>query len=162
MNDKSFEFAPPTPPWEPEPEPLELGITTNPEAEKELGLDTSPPEELEPTQPTEEETATLEKMREVKRFGRHVETYIPDASDPEGVQCLVPPQLYNGKPVKAQYAEESEDVNGDELDGFFFYRIKAPQGITLNGTHYPTGAYWFNQSTYSGIEAIDAPFQAIQ
>jgi len=135
----NFEFAPPPPPWEPEPEPLELSPSSQDREEKSSlpGVLKGSKEEPGLNVPTIEE---------------------PEPTEP-GPEVFIPPQLYNGKPVEDRYAEESEDRNGDELDGFFFYRIKAPQGITLNGTHYPPGAYWFNQATYGGIEAIDAPFQ---
>jgi len=71
----------------------------------------------------------------------------------------VQPLLYNGKPANQEFYDSSEDENGAELDGFFFYRIKCPTGIILNGVRYPKGAYWFNPVTYEGVETIDAPFQ---
>lgn len=101
------EWYPPTPPWSPEPEPLELS-----------GNDSKQPD-----------------------------------------LKVHPSTFYNGKPVGEEFNQESEDVNGTELDGFFFYRILSPSGVTLNGTPYPQGAYWFNQETYEEIERIDAPFQ---
>ncbi len=135
MNDekKDFEWNPPEPPWQPEPEPLSLRPV---------------PDNLEPVN-----TGLVEKIEEMVEDGdlkiEEVEEFSGD----------VPSLLFNGKQVNAEFSEESEDENGTELDGFFFYRIKCPTGITLNGKHFVLGAYWFDEETYGTIVSLDAPYQ---
>lgn len=137
MNDekKDFEWNPPSPPWQSEPEPLSLRVTPDKDPEPE------PAEELE-VQTPEVETSTDTKDVELKEFSKDVPTL-----------------LFNGKPVNSEFSEESEDENGTELDGFFFYRIKCATGITLNGKHFALGAYWFNEETYDTMLSLDAPYQ---
>ena len=131
MNDeRDFEWNPPTPPWQSEPEPLSLKTVPDkdPEPEEEeLQMDSEEPmDEVTPQSYEVEKTPTL---------------------------------LFNGKPVNEEFNEESEDENGTELDGFFFYRIKCATGITLNGKHFIHGAYWFNEETYDTMTSLDAPYQ---
>ena len=136
--DPDFEWNPPTPPWNPEPEPLSIESISQPES-PEFDLEGNPIPGLEPPPPNEDEQVSV--------GGLAVDLGLP---------VRPPTPMYNGKPAWEEFNQESEDVNGTELDGFFFYRILSPSGITLNGTPYPQGAYWFDQKTYDGIEAIDS------
>lgn len=133
MNDekKDFEWNPPSPPWQSEPEPL--------------SLKTVPDKDPEPEPEPEPVNAGLEELIE--------------EMEKDGDLGYVPIILFNGKPVKEEFSKKSEDQNGDELDGFFFYRIKCATGITLNGKHFDAGAYWFDRPTFESMEIIDKPYQ---
>lgn len=142
MNDekKDFEWNPPSPPWQSEPEPLSLRVT--------------PDEEPEP-EPVN--TGLEEKIEEMVEDG---DLKIEASTDTDDVELEeftedVPLVLFNGKLV----TEESNGENGTEFDGFFFYRIKCATGITLNGKHFAAGAYWFDEATFESMEIIDKPFQ---
>ena len=135
---KDFEWNPPTPPWQSEPEPLSLKVT--------------PDKDPEPVN-----TGLVEKIEEMVEAGDlDIEEVSKDGSSTETQN--VPTILFNGKPVNSEFSEESEDENGTELDGFFFYRIKCPTGITLNGKHFEKGAYWFDEETYATMSDIDSPY----
>lgn len=136
------EWNPPNPPWKPEPEPL---ISSTP--------DPVPPDfNLEGKSLPEAVNMGLEsKVSQMVEDG--------DLKIEEQDLTVHSSTFYNGKPVGEASRQDSEYINGTEIDGFFFYRILSPSGITLNGTPYPQGSYWFNQETYGGIKSIDAPFQ---
>jgi len=139
MNDeKDFEWNPPSPPWKSEPVPLSIRATPEP---VNAGL--------------------VEKIGEMVEDGDLKIEASTDVQDVEVEEVSVrsPVLLFNGKQVNAEFSEESEDENGTELDGFFFYRIKCATGITLNGKHFASGAYWFNEETYDTMVSIDAPYQ---
>ena len=143
MNDekKDFEWNPPEPPWQPEPEPLSLRPV--------------------PDNPEPVNTGLVEKLEEMVEDG---DLKIEASTDVQDVEAEEAPTdmsilLFNGKQVNAEFSEESEDENGTELDGFFFYRIKCVTGITLNGKHFVLGAYWFDEETFGTIANLDAPYQ---
>lgn len=136
MNDekKDFEWNPPSPPWQSEPEPLSLRVTPEPVndgAVEKIG----------------ETVVNIESSTDVQDV------------EVEEIATDIPTLLFNGKAVNSEFSEESEDENGTELDGFFFYRIKCATGITLNGKHFALGAYWFNEETYDTMLSLDAPYQ---
>jgi len=143
MNDekKDFEWNPPTPPWQSEPSPLRLGDT--------------PDKDPEPVN-----DGLVEKIEEMVEDGDLKIEASTDVQDVkvEEVSTDTPSLLFNGKQVNAEFSEESEDEDGTELDGFFFYRIKCATGITLNGKHFEKGAYWFNEETYATMSDIDSPY----
>ena len=128
------EWSPPAPPWSPEPEPLDLsGEPSDPR------LEGTGQEETEPVNMGLE--AKIEEM--VEDGDLRIEAH------PSG----------NGVPVTEEFSEFTAEDNGIGVNDLFFFIIKANTGITLNGVHFPAGGYWFNEETYEGIEAIDAPFQ---
>lgn len=163
MSEKEFNFQEEFPDKVPVPEletPEEVQVASEHEEVREVSL-VFPENAPWPPNPESQESSDVPPPPPndpVKTYGEAVEELNQEESLREAVK-LEPVKIYNGKPANSSSQSFGGVVNGTKLEGFYFYTIKHPTGITLNGKHFNRGSYWFDQSTYEGIAAIDAPFQ---
>jgi hypothetical protein len=176
MSEKEFNFQDPLPDGDPEPvrklypglgEPTtggepkeEVQVESEDEGVREVSL-VFPEEEAWPPQPSPGLDLSIkshDKNTPVKTYSEAIEDLNREESE-QGEVEQEPVRLYSGKPANSSSQSFGGVINGTELDGFFFYTIKHPTGITLNGKHFDKGPYWFDMATYEGIRNIDLPFQ---
>ena len=141
------EWNPPAPPWDPEPEPLNLDPVSKDQGEEEP-VNTEVADKIE--EMAEDGDLRLEDPEDVVRSA---------LEGSGGVMPIVEPPMSSGRAVSSEFSEFTEEDNGISVNGLFFFMVKATTGITLNGVHFQAGGYWFDEEMYEGIEAIDAPFQ---
>lgn len=168
MSEKEFDFQEEFPSLDSEPAletPEEIQAESEVEEVREVTL-AFPENEAWPPQPESQEPSEIvPPPPNARNLSLSVKTYSEAEEDlrkgePE-VEAVEqrPVHIYNGKPANSSSQSFGGVINGTKLDGFLFYTIKHPTGITLNGKHFKRGSYWFDQATFEGIQNIDAPFQ---
>ena len=132
MTDKEREtpnWNPPEPPWNPEPSPLSIKATPEPEPPI-IDKDTAEPE-----------LAGLEEFNEVFPV------------EPEPVNMGLEDK------VKEMVEDGDLKLEKVDAPGLLDYTVKCPTGITVNGKVYEGGPHAVSEDIYETLSKLDEPYQ---